>query len=331
MSNDEAERLISQQQDAHLVDNWVGVHLAIVDEPAFTIKKAVISETCGGSEKGCLMQLRKAHISKFGVGNCGFCVKKALNTLQILHTARTKKNLTSQVSTTNKKDIERNKLMSQLEPLGVNDPSSSLPQQQQQQTNVNAADLGNNNENKEFPTQQEQQRQQRPNRQAVNPSAASLSPLDLIQENERLKQELELYRLKDEEKSGAIDTLTARIEKMEREDRKEKISRIITADVIKDDKIRLEKINRFTASNIPITEIEELYKPVRMILKKASTTNRNNANFGRVPYITGSNNNTTVRSSGSSNDDDIFGLADYDSENGISPLAKQLAVLEGGL
>src|SRR6266496_4946467 len=30
------------------VANWTGVHLAIVDEPAFGIKKAVISDQCGG-------------------------------------------------------------------------------------------------------------------------------------------------------------------------------------------------------------------------------------------------------------------------------------------
>ena len=56
-------------------DNWVGMHLALVREPAFGIKKAQIVAKCGGSEEACITQLRKARLAK---QYCGFCVRSAL-------------------------------------------------------------------------------------------------------------------------------------------------------------------------------------------------------------------------------------------------------------
>lgn len=66
------------QADAALY-NWTGVHLAIVDDPAYTVKKAQIKSTCAGEKGQCLLQLRKAR-----AGNtCGFCIKTALSRLLI--------------------------------------------------------------------------------------------------------------------------------------------------------------------------------------------------------------------------------------------------------
>lgn len=60
-----------QPEDA--IANWTGVHLAIVDDPAFGARKAQVTSTCSGEKAQCLMQLRKASIEKNGVGSCGFC------------------------------------------------------------------------------------------------------------------------------------------------------------------------------------------------------------------------------------------------------------------
>lgn len=57
-------------------NNWRFMHLAIVDEPAYGIKRAQITARCGGDENVCLLQLRKAKL-KQGYG-CGFCVRTAL-------------------------------------------------------------------------------------------------------------------------------------------------------------------------------------------------------------------------------------------------------------
>lgn len=56
-------------------DNWVGMHLALVREPAYGIRKAQITAKCGGSEEVCIAQLRKARLAK---QHCGFCVRSAL-------------------------------------------------------------------------------------------------------------------------------------------------------------------------------------------------------------------------------------------------------------
>ena len=56
-------------------DNWVGMHLALVREPAYGIRKAQITAKCGGSEEVCIAQLRKAKLAK---EHCGFCVRTAL-------------------------------------------------------------------------------------------------------------------------------------------------------------------------------------------------------------------------------------------------------------
>ena len=51
------------------------MHLALVREPAYGIRKAQITAKCGGSEEVCIAQLRKARLAK---QHCGFCVRTAL-------------------------------------------------------------------------------------------------------------------------------------------------------------------------------------------------------------------------------------------------------------
>jgi hypothetical protein len=55
--------------------SWIGMHLALVREPAYGIRKAQITAKCGGDEQTCITRLRKARLAK---QNCGFCVKTAL-------------------------------------------------------------------------------------------------------------------------------------------------------------------------------------------------------------------------------------------------------------
>lgn len=53
----------NKDPDAQLTQ-WTGVHLAIVDKPAYTVKKAQITAQCGGDEDQCFTQLRTASIAK---------------------------------------------------------------------------------------------------------------------------------------------------------------------------------------------------------------------------------------------------------------------------
>ena len=66
----------------------------------------------------------------------------------------------------------------------------------------------------------------------------------------------------------------------------EKIERIITAELIKDDNKRTEKINTMVASSIPVKEIEDLYKDA-FIVRKASLDSKPKAHV----TIGGNDNN----------------------------------------
>jgi hypothetical protein len=83
----------SGQVIAEESNHWIGMHLALVREPAYGIRKAQITASCGGDETKCIAQLRKARLAK---ENCGFCVKTALldpiqaHNLDIVNTSQVK-------------------------------------------------------------------------------------------------------------------------------------------------------------------------------------------------------------------------------------------------
>lgn len=304
------------RQALELVDNWAGVHLAIVSEPAFGIKKAVINETCGGDEQGCLLQLRKAHIQRYGDNNCGFCVKKALNKLEILHTARVLAKVKQQtpINTSQFANLAadtRKKQLSQLENITNAGNSENTEQTNNNQQQSNETPIA---------TQPQQQINKQPLKQI--PTTTSIS--DLMQINQKLLQENELLRIKNDELTGIKDTLGERIAALELHGRREKIERIITADIIKDDKQRLEKIKYFVGTSIPLQEIEELYNGLKVTLRKASRNSGGSG--GRVPYYTAGDSVLSSAGQPANSNQNIT-----DEETGLTPLQKQLAVLEGGI
>jgi hypothetical protein len=320
-----------------VADNWIGVHLAIVDQPAFGIKKAVITDQCGGSEKACLLQLRKAHVQKFGIGNCGFCTKKALQKYailqqlghnfpnnavvdngSILNTSHTFRTASVQTS-------KREKKMSQLESINNNNnDSTSIPANNSNNNNRDQNDVTNN-------STERVERFERPavTKQAIQTTTPSVSNnnnnnsyADVYQENQKLRQENQLLHLKIGEQTDALETLTQEVAVIKQEARMQKIAQIITPDIIKDDKKRLEKINYFVGTSLPIDQIEELYKELKIQKRTASSVNQR----GRVPYYSGTALGAgTVASSGNSNNNTVV-----DEETGLTPLQKQLAVLRGG-
>jgi hypothetical protein len=295
--------------DANIA-NWQGVHLAVVDEPAYGINRARITEMCGGDSESCLLQLRKAHLAKYGANNCGFCVKKAINRLQIIHQAKVNAKINSQFQ--NKTGLVQKKhLSSQLESVSGSE-NSEVPNK--------GTEL-----NSQTPTESAApiQTQQQP--YAVTKQAVPQSMTDLVQENQRLLQKVELLTIKNEELSNVKDTLGERIAALELQSRREKIERIITAEVIRDDKQRLDKIKSLVASSIPLQEIEDLYNGLKVTLRKASiSTGRSSGS--RVPYYaSASTGNSSIITSSPPNQNVP------DEETGLTPLQKQLAVLEGGL
>lgn len=66
-------RIIRDPRDPmDAVTRWVGMHLAIVDQPAFGVDKAQIEDVCTGTEEKCRIALSAKKES------CNFCVKTAL-------------------------------------------------------------------------------------------------------------------------------------------------------------------------------------------------------------------------------------------------------------
>jgi hypothetical protein len=290
------------------ITDWTGIHLAIVSEPAFGIKKAVINQSCGGDKADCLMQLRKAHVAKFGADSCGFCIEKALNKLAILHTASKTKTHTSHDS---KSSPQNSKSMSQLETIESTNPGTQHQQQLQQET-----------KQPENVQQQQQHEQINLNKQPVQPIAQQPTSFsDLMSQYQRLQDENKLLKIKNEELSNVKDTLGERIAALENQSRREAVERIITADVIKDPKARIEKIKYFVATSIPLDQIEELYKDIKVTLRKASVQLGSHA--ARVPYLSPSTNTTVSNIS--------TGSPQIDEETGLTQLQKQLAVMRGGI
>ena len=71
---------LDPSEDPSYITNWTGVHLAIVSDPAYTIRKAIISGQCHGDSERCVLQLRQAAVEYKDIPRlgCGFCRTGAL-------------------------------------------------------------------------------------------------------------------------------------------------------------------------------------------------------------------------------------------------------------
>lgn len=238
---------IAQTMDgspAEAMQSWTGVHLAIVDEPAFTVKKAMITASCGGDSASCLLQLRKARIEKSNHHyGCGFCNYKALIKLA---SSRPKSFTSHTTSGDNSKLVK-------LEDSNTvnNNPETS----------------------KAAPAAVEQERETVPKTQY-----------------DELVKKLADAELKARELSETNKSISGQVAEIQLERRREKIERIITAELIKDDNKRTEKINTMVASSIPVKEIEDLYKDA-FIVRKASIDSSRTAKA----HVTIDNNNDEER------------------------------------
>ncbi len=74
-------------EDPEKLQAWLALHLAVVDDPAYTVKKAMITGQCSGDQATCLVRLRQAHIQKHGYGSCGFCIYGKLTSVKKVEVA----------------------------------------------------------------------------------------------------------------------------------------------------------------------------------------------------------------------------------------------------
>lgn len=303
----------AELNNADLVNEWSAVHLAIVDQPAFGVKKATISATCGGSKEGCLLQLRQAHVDKYGAEKCGFCVKKAMQKYKILRKLdqnlpidtpkETRNELNTSHAVAEAPKVTGNpRKMSQLENSEPS-PGTVQPTTQQQQ-----------------PVEKVEMHIPPATKAPVQIPGANTS--DLLAKIEKLEHMLQLKDLKIDELSNVNDTFGQRVAALESERRRERLERIITPDVIKDEKTRIDKIKYFLSKkDLPIEDIEEIYRDNKILARKASI---NSSQRRGVPYLGANLGTSGVMSSGHNSNPSV------DEDTGLTPLQKQLAVLRGG-
>lgn len=273
---------------AEAISEWTGIHLAIVDEPAYGVKKAAITETCGGDREGCLLQLMKAR------HECDFCHYEALKEYRVRVLSASATN----TSHAQKNTLFTNNRMSQLE--SIDSPAATKSEVTKDETSRAV-------EKVEEPKLL--------NKQPVPQVPKTTSQLLDELETERHKNELLQVQIRD--LTEANGTFSDRLAALELRDRRKDIERIVTPDIIKDEKARLGKIKELVGSSIPIAEIENLYKEMKVLVKKASINQR--AAGVRVPYVTSNLNTSSSTSAGLDGEDD-----------GLTPLEKQLACLNGG-
>lgn len=237
-------------EDESNIDAWLGMHLALVDKPAFGVKKAMITGSCSGDADKCVMHLKQAKIEKFGYGNCGFCVYEKL--VSVLTAKETPKVL--QVGE------NKNPELVTVDPKSVN--SSLTSENTQEQLTMSQT------ENKDIAkdeTKVETNKEVKEEKLTYRTEPLGLLDARLVKletENTLLKENLKLARDENEK-------LVAENAHLAKSNRRAEIASIVTAEVIADPEERTKLIDRFTDSGVTPTMVADIYNTVRGTYKTA--------------------------------------------------------------
>jgi hypothetical protein len=139
---------LDPMEDPSSITNWTGIHLAIVSDPAYTIRKAIISGQCHGDSERCVIQLREAAIQdkKIPRLGCGFCRTGALaRYAEIVKSWRTKHSVV--INAKNPEDFTNSSIE-------FSKPNSNL---ELTDNNNNNQSTNDTNKKQEFEKKQEQQ------------------------------------------------------------------------------------------------------------------------------------------------------------------------------
>ena len=241
------------------INDWLGMHLAIVDKPAFGIKKAMITGSCSGEKDKCVMHLRQAKIDKFGYGNCGFCT---YNKLVSVLKAKEEKPVISTPKETDKVILTPNSANSvdSSQRAETNTEQLTMSQQGTQETKVAEKQPEVVEEKKDF-----------------NPQEFGLLDARLVKletENTLLKEHLKKANVSNDKLREENARLTTSI-------RRANIASIITAEVIEDESTRMKTIDMFTEKGLTPEMVADLYATVRGNVRTAKET----VYDARVPLV----------------------------------------------
>ena len=212
------------------------MHLALVREPAYGIRKAQITASCGGDETKCIAQLRKARLAK---ENCGFCVKTALLDPITPHKGE---------NISGAKNVFSNPFAS----LNTSQVKSAL--------NHKSLRLSEEDNTKKEETKTE----------TTTTTEEKKVESDLEKENQSLKQQIATLTTKLQEIGEIKQTLAARVAALEIESKEAKIEKVLdqrfTTRNYRRDKIRL-----YIGKGLSAQDVEDIYKDVPLpALKKTA-------------------------------------------------------------
>ena len=254
------------------ISNWIGIHLAVVEKPAYRVKKATISGQCGGDPETCLIQLRKAHVGKYGYGNCGFCVKAVLEK----HAANNSEisNSLSSHSHSSQENKTDNILSSATTQQQTNPESSGQSAAQNVTTPATVAPAVNN-ATPPATKVEEQQKQQAP----INPLQADLLAAT---ELHRLKVENDALKKISEDQAKNIAELNTQLASVNHAYRKEGIERVLIPGIFNSEEERVARINELMQAGLSPTQVYDIYKPF-LEVKKANVQRPSTDYQAKVP------------------------------------------------
>ena len=252
------------------ISNWIGIHLAVVEKPAYRVKKATISGQCGGDPETCLIQLRKAHVNKYGYGSCGFCVKAVLEK-HAANNSTTKAEISNSLSSHSHSSQENksDNILSSATTQQTNPESSGTSAAQQNQPPAQAPAVI------ATPPKVEEQKPQAP----INPLQADLLAAT---ELHRLKVENDALKKISEDQAKNIAELNTQLASVNHAYRKEGIERVLIPGIFNSEEERVARINELMQAGLSPTQVYDIYKPF-LEVKKANVQRPSTDYQAKIP------------------------------------------------
>jgi hypothetical protein len=224
------------QEPDNAAKTWRGTHLAVVKQPAFGILKARVEGQCSGSPDSCLAQLKKASIEKT---KCN-CVKQA-----ILNYGESRI-----------KEIAANQWKAVA--------NETLVRNQSNNKSVTLSSLDNLSANKS--------KLDSPNVNTI-PQISNEEVEKIQRERDELKAKVAALEGTNNKLTEENKTVSASLDSLKGEYRKDKVSSILSGVFYKTDEDRNAAVESFTKSGMAYEDIEKHVAPLK-VTKQASTESK---------------------------------------------------------
>jgi len=325
-------------EDPEKLQAWLALHLAVVDDPAYTVKKAMITGQCSGDQATCLVRLRQAHLEKHGYGKCGFCIYGKLTSVLTANNVSVTESGVTTSGTDGVPSITVTVPISQSTadntekitvPVELNNTSLESQNEHVQQvhsmenTNTNVADVPNNTAPTTETTQPVAVAPQTPAPatapEVVNETTQNMIDLtksgegsDAILKAQYIQYKAEATILKEQKASleRKLADTQAELTTLKESLRKSQIASVVTEDLIADEKTREETIKFFMDAGLAPDQVKAVYENVGITKTASVNTGVQTPSYEpRMPLI------RTAKKSSEHDVEAILGLADMIVKN----------------